>query len=83
MAKVLLHIVPYQVSGDLGTQKVNVQVDENKIIEESAIYRYRSKLNEASFEICLENPALLKTPGNLELARQKVESDGGLQLLEE
>ena len=62
-------------------------MDVNKIREESAIYKglkhgcflyeYRSKLNQASFEICMENPTLLKDKGYVcELAKQKVDRDG-------
>ena len=70
-------------------EKLSVEMDVEKIRKESAIYRdlqpgsflfeYRSKLNDAAFNIALENPTLISNKGTLlEQAKKKVEDDGYL-----
>ena len=70
-------------------EKLSVEMDVEKIRKESAIYRdlqpgsflfeYRSKLNDATFNIALENPTLISNKGTLlEQAKKKVEDDGYL-----
>ena len=63
-------------------EKLSVEMDVEKIRKESAIYRdlqpgsflfeYRSKLNDAAFNIALENPTLISNKGTLlEQAKKK------------
>ena len=70
-------------------EKLSVEMNVEKIRKESAIYRdlqpgsflfeYRSKLNDAAFNIALENPTLISNKGTLlEQAKKKVEDDGYL-----
>lgn len=65
----------------------DVQVNVEELRQQSVIYKdlqpgaflfeYRSKLNDAAFQVALENPILVSTKGKLlELAKEKVEKDG-------
>lgn len=71
------------------TVEVTLQIDPEKLREESAIYKnlepgcflyaYRKSLNEAAYELAVENPRLLSKKGELQaLAKKKVDSDGYL-----
>ena len=62
-------------------------MDRESIKKESQIYgansdsvnltKYQKTINDAAFQLCLENPSLVKTKGKLlDLARKKVDSDG-------
>lgn len=62
-------------------------MDRESIKKESQIYgsnsdsvnltKYQKSINAAAFQLCLENPSLVKTKGKLlDLARKKVDSDG-------
>ncbi|CAB4001247.1 nuclear localization sequence-binding -like [Paramuricea clavata] len=62
-------------------------MDRESIKKESQIYsansdsvnltKYQKSINDAAFQLCLENPSLVKTKGKLlDLARKKVDSDG-------
>ena len=64
-----------------------MQVDVHELRQKSTIYKglqpgnflyeYRSRLNEAAFNVALENPTLVANKGALlELAKQKVDKDG-------
>ena len=65
----------------------DIKVNVDELRQRSIIYKnlqpgaflfeYRSKLNEAAFQVALENPILLSTKNKLlELAKEKVEKDG-------
>ena len=71
------------------TVEVTLQTDPEKLREESAIYKnlepgcflyaYCKSLNEAAYELAVENPRLLSKKGELQaLAKKKVDSDGYL-----
>lgn len=65
------------------TASCAVTIDKNVIKEQSIIYtknpnRYQKAVNDATYQLCLENPNLLleKKGDLLEMARQRVHEDG-------
>ena len=69
--------------------EVSLNVDPEKLREESAIYKtltpgcflyeYRKALNDAAYELVVENPQLVQNKGELQaLAKKKIDSDGYL-----
>ena len=71
------------------TVEVTFKVDPEKLREESAIYKnlepgcfqyeYRKALNDAAYELAVENPQLVHKKGELQaLAKKKIDSDGYL-----
>ena len=69
------------------SDKISVHVDREFLKKDSQIYgacsdstnltKYQKSINDAAFQLCLENPSLVKTRGMfLDLARKKVDSEG-------
>ncbi|CAB3979294.1 NGFI-A-binding 1-like [Paramuricea clavata] len=76
-----------QQSGSKSNIEVAVKIDPEKLREDSKIYpnavpgsflyKYRKALNDAAYEICLENPSLVHKRGELQsLTRAKVDESG-------
>ena len=76
-----------QQSSSKSNIEVAVKIDPEKLRENSKIYpnavpgsflyKYKKALNDAAYEICLENPSLVHKRGELQsLARAKVDESG-------
>jgi hypothetical protein len=81
---IILHFIDIQIDEtEINANQMEVTVPTIELLEQSKIYHsetlnpYQSAINKAAYEICSENPMLMKQKGILlEAARKKVNADG-------